>query len=259
MDRHPLGNSGLDVTRIGYGAFKIGRNEGTKYPDSYDLPTEEAAATLLGQLLELGIGLIDTAPAYGLSEERIGAAISDRYDDFTLSTKVGETFQQGKSSYDFSPTSVRASVMQSLERLRTSHVDLLLVHSDGRDEEIQADAHLLDTLADMKSNGSVRAIGFSGKTIEGMRRALEWSDVLMLEYHLEDQSMEDVIRAAADRGVGVLIKKGLGSGHLDAEAAIGFLLQDSPVCDAIGSIVIGSLSQERMATNIRTACALARG
>ena len=72
----------------------------------------------------------------------------------------------------------------------------------------------------------------------------------MLVGIIPDTSMEQVIRTAANRGVGVLIKKGLGSGHHDATAAFRFLLQDSPVADAIGSIVIGSQSLDRMRSNV---------
>lgn len=253
MDRRPLGDSGLDVTPIAYGAFKIGRNEGTKYPAGYELPSDLEAAELLKGILDLGIGLVDTAPAYGCSEQRIGDVLGPCRSEFLLSTKVGEIREDGVSRYDFSPEHVEHSLQCSLQRLQTDHVDLLLVHSDGRDLEIQSDPLFLQAMQAQKERGLARTIGFSGKTTEGISRALDWSDVVMVEYHLEDRSMEDAIRAAADRGVGVLVKKGLGSGRLDAEAALHFLLHESPVADAIGSVVIGSLSLDRMARNIQLA------
>lgn len=253
MDRHALGRSGLDVTRIGYGAFKIGRNEGIKYPSGYDLPDEAESANLLHALLDLGIRLIDTAPAYGLSEERIGRAISDRRSEFTLSTKVGESWEQGRSHWDFSPEGMEASVRRSLERLRCDAVDLLLVHSDGRDLELHENDRVDATMRRLRDLGYTKSIGFSGKTEAGLLRAMEWSDVLMIEYHADHRAMEDVIRTAGDQGVGVLVKKGLGSGHLDPRTALDFLLHESPVRDAISSIVIGSLSSERMASNVAMA------
>src|SRR5437762_11531834 len=102
MKPRPLGRSGIAVTPIGFGAFKIGRNEKTKYAASYALPDEAAVERLLCGLLDMGVAYIDTAPAYGLSEERIGRAISHRRREFTLSSKVGESFQRGESQYDFS-------------------------------------------------------------------------------------------------------------------------------------------------------------
>ena len=254
MDRRALGRSGIEVSPIGYGAFKIGRNEGIKYPQAYDLPDEKEADALLHGLLDLGVALIDTAPAYGSSEERIGRAISSRRDEFTLSTKVGETWEAGESTFDFTRTGMERSVRRSLERLQCDAVDLLLVHSDGRDLPLHETDRVDETMRALRDQGYTQAIGFSGKTKDGMLRALEWSDAIMVEYHAANRTMEDVIRAAGDRGIGVLVKKGLGSGHLDPQTALEFLLRQSPVCEFISSIVIGSLSLERMSSNVGMAC-----
>ena len=81
-----LGNTGLSVSPIGFGAFKIGRNVRTKYEQNYDLPSDKEVERLLNGLLDLGINYIDTAPAYGTSELRIGKAITHRRDDYVLST-----------------------------------------------------------------------------------------------------------------------------------------------------------------------------
>ena len=72
MEHRSLGRHGPDVSVLGFGAFKIGRAEGTKYPAAYPLPEEDEAGRILAGVLDLGITLLDTAPAYGLSEERIG-------------------------------------------------------------------------------------------------------------------------------------------------------------------------------------------
>jgi aryl-alcohol dehydrogenase-like predicted oxidoreductase len=102
MRPRPIGQTGLFVSPIGYGSFKIGRNTKTKYPQSYDLPDEDKSIELLRALLPLGITYVDTAPAYGLSEERIGKALASSRSDLVLSTKVGESFENGISTYDFS-------------------------------------------------------------------------------------------------------------------------------------------------------------
>ena len=73
MELRPLGTTGLAVSPIGFGAFKIGRNQKTKYAQHYDLPDQDTVDRLLHALLESGITLFDTAPAYGSSEERIGS------------------------------------------------------------------------------------------------------------------------------------------------------------------------------------------
>jgi aryl-alcohol dehydrogenase-like predicted oxidoreductase len=244
----------LAISPVGFGAFKIGRNQGVKYPTSYDLPDDATVTRLLNGLLDAGVDLIDTAPAYGLSEDRIGRAIAGRREEFTLSTKVGETFENGESVYDFSAESVRASVERSLRRLQTDVLDVVFVHSDGRDIEIIEQTPVVETLLEMKSRGLMRAIGFSGKTVDGARRALDWADVLMVEYHLDDRSHEDVISEAAGRGVGVLVKKGLAAGHLSAEEAIQFVLGNAHV----DALVVGGLNLDHILANIAVAAAVHR-
>src|SRR5258708_28965761 len=146
MNPRPLGRSGIEVPPIGFGAFKIGRNEKTKYAASYELPDEAAVERLLNELLDMGLAYIDTAPAYGLSEERIGRAISHRRSEFTLSSKVGETFGLGQSQYDFSAAAVRASIERSLRRLQTDVLDIPFIHSHGRDSGLQRASHAPPTL-----------------------------------------------------------------------------------------------------------------
>src|SRR5262245_19468463 len=249
MKPRPLGNTRLSMPPIGFGAFKIGRNEKTKYTQAYSPPDDRAVADLLNGILDLGIGYLDTAPAYGLSEERIGRAVGHRRREFTLSTKVGETFEYGQSHYDFSAAAVRLSVERSVRRLQTDTLDVALLHSHGEDIAIQQTPDAVATLRELKQQGLVRAIGLSGKTVEGARLALDWADVLMIEYHLDDRSHAPVIAEAARRGVGVVVKKGLASGKLTASEAIRFVLGDS----AVASLVVGSLNLEHLRANLAAA------
>ena len=245
MQRRPLGQTGLLVTPLGFGAFKIGRNEKVKYPQPYDLPDDAAVERLLNGVLDAGINLIDTAPAYGISEERIGKFISQRRSEFVLSTKVGERFVNGESSFDFTGLGVRASVADSLKKLRTEVLDILFVHSNGDDLTIQQQTDVVPTLQKLKHLGYLRAIGFSGKTPAGAEAALDWADVVMVEYHLNDTSHADVIAAAASRGVGIVVKKGLASGHLPPAEALRFVLANPHVA----SVIVGGLSLEHLRAN----------
>jgi aryl-alcohol dehydrogenase-like predicted oxidoreductase len=244
-----LGRTGLRVSRLGFGAFKVGRNQDIKYPHGYDLPDDTEVARLLNGLLDLGICYIDTAPAYGLSEERIGRAISHRRGEFILSTKVGERFEDGRSIYDFSPPAIRESVARSRERLRADVIDVLFLHPAGDDLGLATDAEIVSTLRDLKQAGVVAAIGLSARTRAAAEAALAWADVLMLEYHAGDRAQEPVISAAADAGVGVVIKKGLASGRLPAEAAIRFVLGNA----GVDSLVVGGLDMGHMVENLRIA------
>lgn len=249
LNRRPLGRTGLTVSPIGFGGFKIGRNLKTKYPTAYDLPSEAEVGRLVSGLMDLGINYFDTAPAYGLSEARIGRWLSPRRSQVVLATKVGETFSEGASRYDFSAAGLRASVERSLARLKTDAIDVLLLHSDGRDLWIQNETDAVSVLQNLKARGLVRAIGLSGKTAEGAERALGWADLLMVEYHLEDRSHESLIRQAAQRGVGIVVKKGLASGHLQPAEAVRFVLANPHVA----SLVVGGLSLEHFQQNVRTA------
>jgi len=249
MQQRPLGRTDLNVSPLGFGAFKIGRNQRAKYPNGYALPDDAEVARLLDGLLDMGVTFIDTAPAYGVSEARIGQAIAHRRHEFVLSTKVGETFEDGDSSYDFSAAGVQASVHRSLERLRTEVLDLVFIHSDGRDLEILNETDAVATLADLKSSGLIRSIGLSGKTPAGAQAALAWADVLMVEYHLRDEAHAEVMAEAAKRGVGVVVKKGLASGHLSPDEAIRFVLGNPHV----DSLIVGGLNLDHVRANMALA------
>lgn len=252
MQARPLGQTGLMLSPIGFGSFKIGRNEKTKYPQPFELPDAATVKLLLNEVLDLGVNYIDTAPAYGLSEERIGRAISHRRGEYVLSTKIGETFAAGESSYDFSETGIRRSIDRSRRRLRSDILDIVFIHAHGDDLAILEETEAVSTLRDLKQEGVVRAIGMSGKTVEGARESLSWADAIMVEYHLNDRSHEPVIAEAAERGIGVVVKKGLASGHLNAEEALRFVLGNR----SVSSLVVGGLNMRHMQHNVDVAGAV---
>jgi len=245
-----LGRTGLEPGPIGFGAFKIGRNEKTKYAAAYPLPSDEEAGRLLNDVLDMGIRWIDTAPAYGLSETRIGRHLSHRRSEFVLSTKVGEQFENGDSRYDFRREALQASIARSLRMLKTDAVDLLLLHVPGNDVEILTTSDAVPALLTAKQHGASRYIGLSAKTVEAARSAYDWADVLMVEYHLDDRSFDPVIVEAYERGIGIVIKKALASGRLPANEAIAFALNPFGVC----SLTVGSLNREHLKSNLETGC-----
>ena len=253
----PLGTTGLSVPPIGLGTFKIGRTRGAKYPRAYDLPTDAAADRLLGGAVDLGVTLIDTAPAYGVAEERVGRALAHRRAEITLCTKVGEAFGVGPGGddvrrFDFSRDGIERSVARSLRRLRTDTLDLLLLHSPGTDLHVQAHTPAVETLLDLKRRGLARHIGLSGKTVAGHTRALRWADVLMVEHHPADTSHADLIAEAGRRGVGVLVKKALAAGRMNPGDAIRFGL----ATPGVSSLVLGTGSLEHLAANLAAATPL---
>ena len=234
---------------LGFGAFKIGRNQGIKYPTAYELPDDLAVERLLNGVLDMGLCHIDTAPAYGFSEAQIGRCLRHRRQEFILSTKVGETFLDGRSQYDFSTTAIRDSLKSSFEKLQTDVLDLVLIHAPADDVAVLTQTDVVEELLRWRAAGQIRAIGLSGKTTAAATLALEWADVLMVEFHQEDVSHREVIQAAARAGIGVLVKKGLASGKLPAAEAIRFVLQEPGVTN----LIVGSLNLEHLRENWQVA------
>ncbi len=101
MELRPLGATSLSVSPLGLGTVKFGRNVGVKYPQPFDLPSDQEALTLLATAWDLGINLLDTAPAYGVSEERLGRLLQHCRRDWVIVTKVGEEFHRRGFTFRF--------------------------------------------------------------------------------------------------------------------------------------------------------------
>ncbi|HXV84360.1 MAG TPA: aldo/keto reductase [Candidatus Binatia bacterium] len=244
-----LGQTGLTVSRIGLGTTKLGRNTDVKYPKAFELPSKERIGELLDTALRSGVNLIDTAPAYGASEARLGAFVGSRRERFVLSTKCGEQYSDGRSLYDFSARALEASIETSLSHLQVDHVDILLLHSDGRDVEILTETDALKTLAGLKRKGKARAIGISAKTPEGIREACRTLDVVMAPFSQKDPSLEKALREAHKAGLGVLAIKGLSSGYLKARPAIEFVLQQ----EFVDALIVGTTDPQHLSEAVSIA------
>lgn len=272
MELRPLGRTGLNVSVLGLGLVKLGRTAGLKHPGQWTLPDDAAAAHLLETARDLGINLLDTAPAYGVSEQRLGdllaSGVAGGRDAFIISTKAGEEFDPDHGSrYDFSPPALTASVERSLRRLRTDRLDVVLLHFGPDDHATLARGEALEALARLKAQGKVRAIGASTKTVDGAIEAMNrGADVVMVTYNPRDTAEGPAIDEAARRGVGVLLKKALLSGHLDAvpsthaadadpvAACMRFALSGDRG-RAISSIITGTINPAHLAHNARAAAA----
>lgn len=246
MDKRTLGQTGIKISPLGLGTVKFGRNEGVKYPQPFDVPEEGYLAGLLLLAKALGINLLDTAPSYGTSEERLGRLLKGRRSDWVIVGKAGEEFENGISTYHFTPDDFERSLERSLKRLDTDYLDILLIHSDGRDMEILSDDTLIDKLYDFKSRGLVKAIGASTKTVEGGIMALELLDVVMAAYSPGYTDEKPVLDYAAKKNKGVLIKKALASGHAgSAQDALEFVLSHP----GVNSVITGTINPDHLREN----------
>ncbi|GAA5126833.1 aldo/keto reductase [Alloalcanivorax gelatiniphagus] len=252
-----LGDTGLTVSALGLGTVKIGRDQGVKYPTAFTIPDDDAVRHLLARARDLGINLIDTAPAYGRSEERLGQLLSHR-DHWVIVTKVGEEFEHGESHFDFTPEHTRASVERSLRRLNTDHLDVVLVHSDGNDLDVLRQG-TLEVLDDLKREGKIRATGVSTKTVQGGMETLRRADIAMVTYNLAQQDEKPVIDFAAEQGKGILIKKAFASGHLPADHPdpVQASLDQVLGTPGVGAVIAGTVNPAHLEENVakaRRAC-----
>lgn len=242
-----------DWPRIGLGTVALGRSAGLKYARPARVPTDAEAEALLRAAHSLGVTLIDTAPAYGHAEERLGkllARIAPR-GEWIITTKAGEEFDEapGASRHDFSAGAITASVERSLRRLRTNHLDAVLLHfsSTTDDASILRAGEALGALRALKREGKVLHVGASIGTVAGAQEALRAgkpvpSDVLMMTLNVLEREFEPWIGRAGAAGVHVLVKKPLASGHADADASLRLVL----ATPGVSSAIVGTTSAEHL-------------
>ena len=185
-----LGRTGLEVTRLGYGA-------GHRKP--MDDPHRER---ILNAVLDSGINFIDTARSYGNSEELIGRYLSHRSAEFYVATKGHTWTKEG----------LIQGLDESLVRLKADHVDLMQLHGPTVDQCERG--NLVEALQEMRQQGKVRWIGVS-TNLPHLPTYLEWGvfDVFQLPYSALQRGHEDWIAKAAEAGVGIIINGGVALGE----------------------------------------------
>lgn len=219
------------LPRLGFGAAQLG--------NLYRETTDEEAAGAVAAAFEAGATYFDTAPHYGLgtSERRLGALLQQRpREDFVLSTKVGRLLRPGPGTgddmdnsfavpddhvreWDFSEAGVRRSHAESLQRLGLDRVDILFAHDPEEGPTEQAFAEGLPTLAAMREEGTVRAVGVGSKDAEVLTRAVRTGliDLVMLSGRytlIEQESSRELLAACNEHQVGIVAVSVFNSGLL---------------------------------------------
>ena len=198
MDLRDFGATGLSVTPLGFGAMQIGD------PAIGD----RAAGRLLNQVLDLGVGLIDTARSYGFSEERIGRHLSRRREEFLLSTKLGYGVE---GCEDWTYDCISRGVDLALSMLRTDRIDVAHLHSCPAG--VLSSNGVLDALAAAREQGKVGCAAYSGDN-DALSMAIESGLVQSVQasVSLFDQAnLRRRLPAAADAGLAVIGKRALGA------------------------------------------------
>ena len=194
MEYRNFGNTGIKVSAVGFGAGHIGDNtaEGKDFE------------TLLNTVLDLGINLIDTARAYGLSEKRIGQYISHRRGEFILSTKVG---YNSKWHPDWSYDTVSDNVDEALRLMRTDYLDIVHLHSCSLDVLERGDATA--ALEKARETGKVRVAAYSGEN-EALKYAIESGRFASLQTSVnfcDQRGILNYLPDAKNAGMGVIAKR----------------------------------------------------
>lgn len=216
MIKRTLGQTGMEVTALGYGSM------GLRGPKTWGVRAvgEEDAERFLNQVLDAGINFIDTSPDYGLSEERIGRSLGHRRGEFYLATKCGCVYTQHEDHLEINHVwkkeVIERNVETSLRRLRTDFIDVLQFH--GGDAETLQREGLIELLMDLRDQGIVRFIGASSSLphLPGLID-LGVFDTFQIPYSCLAPEHHDLITKAAATGAGIIIRGGIAHGGPDAE------------------------------------------
>jgi len=209
-----LGRTGLEVSEIGLGTVELGLDYGVPIAGEHLRPTAEQATRLLNRALDLGVTFIDTARAYGASEEVIGRALKGRRGEYILASKLAPIREAGQSDQELREE-VKASIAESLRMLQTDVIDLLQLHHTPVD--VVKSGRVLAAAREAQRDGAVRFIGASTYGEEAPLAVLESGgyDTLQVAYNLADRTLEEkVLPLAQQQGVGIIVRSVLLRGVL---------------------------------------------
>lgn len=212
----PLGSTGMDITRVGFGAWAIG---GGGWEFGWGPQQDEESVAAISRALAGGVNWIDTAAAYGFgrSEEVVGKAISGLSADARpyVFTKCSLLEGPGrKVVHNLKRDSVLREAEASLTRLGVDAIDLYQIHWPDPAEDIEEG---WSALAELKERGLVKHIGVSNFSAQQLRRIGQIAPVetIQPEYSLIERDVEaEVLPYAGQQNIGVIVYSPMGSGLL---------------------------------------------
>lgn len=200
MQTHPLGNTGLSLPALSFGASSLGA-------EFRQVDLNEALKSV-HTALDLGMNFIDTSPYYGrgMSEVLLGIALRGiPRDKYLLGTKLG---RYDAAHFDFSARRVVESVDISLHRMGVSHLDIILCHDIEFVEMSQIVEETLPALRKLQKQGKVRFVGISGYPMNIFRYVLERAELdVVLSYNhytLQNTMLADLVPYLRSKDVGIM-------------------------------------------------------
>ena len=201
MQQRKLGNTGLSVSAIGFGCWEMGNPE---YGSSND--NEMIAA--VHRAIDLGVTLFDTAPNYGFggSEEVLGRALGARRKDIILVSKVGITWDPVTytTKFDGRYSTIKRINEESLRRLGTDYLDLVLMHWPDPETLIE---ETMRALEELRTSGKALHVGVSNFSAYELRVAQQFAPICANEvgYNLFDRRWEhEMFPTAQELGIGIM-------------------------------------------------------
>ncbi|MEI7524037.1 MAG: aldo/keto reductase [Mariniphaga sp.] len=210
MKNRKLGNSGLEVSEIGFGCMGISFGYG-------GIADKELSIKLIRKAVELGVTFFDTAEVYGpyINEELVGEALEPFKGEVAIATKFGFNFQDGvNTGLNSRPENIKKVAEESLKRLRIDAIDLFYQHRVDPNVPIE---DVAGAVKDLIQEGKVKYFGLSEAGVQVIRRAhvVQPVTALQSEYSLWwREPEEEIIPALEELGIGFVPFSPLGKGFL---------------------------------------------
>jgi len=225
MNERKVGNTGLKVTPIAYGAWGIGG-----YP-FWKVDDDESSINALKKAFNSGINIFDTAPVYGFghSEELVRQALSDHRDEIVIATKFGLSWRKreiGGIYNDAKEATVMKEVEDSLKRLGTNRIDIYQLHWPDPKTPIK---ETMETLNKIKEKGLIKAIGVSNYSIDQLKEALKYTtvDSIQPKYNMLHRDIEkDLVPFCIENDIAIFPYSPLASGLLTGKYTEGVKFDD---------------------------------
>ena len=231
MKKIKLGSTGVEISKLGLGAWAIGG--GSWWGDNDDA---ESVASIHAAL-EQGFTLVDTAPAYGFghSETVVGKAINDRRENVVLSTKCALHWDEkrggslhaqrdGHTVYrNLSAKSIKLDLEASLKRLNTDYIDIYITHWQSAPEFPVPVSETVAALMEMKQQGKIRAIGASNVNADIIKEYLKHGELNIIQerYTMLDREKEDLFELCREKDIAIMayspLEQGLFTGKYGRE------------------------------------------
>lgn len=214
MEKRRFGNTGMNITPIGFGSWAIG---GENWSYGWGPQDDKSAVEAIERAIEYGINWIDTAAVYGLghSEKLVATAVEGATEKPYLFTKCSLVWDNNHQiTSNLKRDSIWRECESSLMRLKTDTIDLYQIHWPNPEEDIEIGWR---TMAELKEEGLVKHIGVSNFNVEQMKRAQAIAPVASLQppYSMLRRGIEkEILPFCIEHGIGVIVYSPMLSGML---------------------------------------------